>query len=125
MNLTTGTTATVYLTLKEKQTLASPNYLFAFVQRTTNREVFFVKTGASDTSTAKDRYNRFTLDVDQLFEGFIGEYHYTIREQASSTNVDPEQSGAILETGMMQLSEPTDDAYEFTIYETDNTYVTR
>jgi hypothetical protein len=125
MNLTTGTTATVYLTLTEKQTLTNPNYLFLFVQRTTNREVVFVKSNAGDTSTAKDRYNLFSLDVDQLFEGYIGEYHYTVREQASLTNLDPEQSGAILETGMMRLSEPTDEAYEFTTYETDNTYVTR
>jgi hypothetical protein len=125
VNLTSGTVETVYFTLKERQTLTSPNYLFIFTQRTTNREVAFVKTNASDTSTAKDRYNRFTFDVDQLFCGFIGEYHYEVREQSSTSNLDPTLSGKILETGMMRLNEAPEDSYEFTTYETDNTYVTR
>jgi hypothetical protein len=125
VNLTTGTVATVYFTLTEKQTLGSPNYLFLFTQRTTNREVAFVKLNATDTSPAKDRYNRFSFDVDQLFCGFIGEYHYEIREQSSTSNLDPTLSGKVLETGMMRLNEPAEDAYAFTTYETDNIFVTR
>lgn len=125
VNLTLGTVLDVYLTLTEKQTLTAPNYLFRFVQRTTNEEITFVKSNGSDTSTAKDRYNRFIFDVDQLFCGMVGEYHYYVYEQASASNTEVSLTGNLLETGMMRLNEPTENVYTFTAYETDNSFVTR
>jgi hypothetical protein len=125
INLTLGSTDNVYLTLTEKATLASPNYLFRFVQRTTNREVRFVKTNGDDLSAYPERYNQFAFDVDQLFCGEVGEYHYFIYEQASASNTELENTGAVLETGMMRLSEAVEDRYAFEAYQTDNEYITR
>lgn len=125
INLTAGTTANVYLTLTEKATLSAPNYLFRFVQRTTNREVRFVKTDADDLSQYPERYNLFAFDVDQLFCGDVGEYHYYIYEQASASNTELDNTGALLETGMMRLSEAAEDRYAFEAYQTDNEYITR
>lgn len=125
INLTAGTTANVYLTLTEKATLSSPNYLFRFVQRTTNVEVKFVKKDADDTSPYPDRYNLFSFDVDQLFCGQIGEYHYSVYEQASASNIEIENTGTLLETGIMRLNEAAEDVYAFESYQTDNEYITR
>lgn len=125
INLTLGSTDNVYLTLTEKATLASPNYLFRFVQRTTNREVRFVKTDADDLSAYPERYNQFAFDVDQLFCGEVGEYHYFVYEQASASNIELENTGALLETGIMRLNEAAEDVYAFEAYQTDNEYITR
>ena len=125
INLTVGETAQVRLTLTEKQTLASPNYLFRFVQRTTNEEIKFVKKSSDDTSPYKDRYNLFSFDVDQLFCGMIGEYHYYVYEQSSASNTEIDLTGNLLEQGLMKLNEASEDTYQFTAYETDNTFVTR
>ncbi|MAF36273.1 hypothetical protein CL622_04105 [archaeon] len=34
-----------------------------------------------------------------------GRYHYTIREQESTTNLDPDLSGDIIERGIMLLAD--------------------
>lgn len=125
INLTLGTTANVYLTLTEKQTLTSPNYLFRFVQRTTNEEIKFVKKYTDDTSPYKDRYNLFSFDVDQLFCGEVGEYHYYVYEQASAYNLELDSTGKLLEEGIMRLNQAPEDTYSFTTYNTDNTFITR
>jgi hypothetical protein len=125
VNLTLGTVVNVNLTLTEKVTLSSPNYLFRFVQRTTNEEILFVKTSADDTSNYKERVNTFSFDVDQLFCGKVGEYHYYVYEQASSSNTELELTGALLEQGIMRLNEDPEDSYKFTTYTTSNTFVTR
>ena len=125
INLTLGTTANVYLTLTEKETLTSPNYLFRFVQRTTNDEIKFVKKSSDDLSQYKDRYNLFSFDVDQLFCGHVGEYHYYVYEQASASNLEVDLTGNLLEEGIMRLNENPEDTYSFTTYNPDNTFITR
>jgi hypothetical protein len=96
------------LTLKEKTTLSSPYYLFQFKNDSTNESEYFI---ASDNSTEKDRYNRFTVteksspnnlngEVELAVPGF---WTYTIREQASSTNLNPDDSGAIVEVGKVKV----------------------
>lgn len=125
INLTIGSTDNVYLTLTEKATLTAPNYLFRFVQRTTNKEVRFVKTDADDLSAYPDRYNKFAFDVDQLFCGEVGEYHYYIHQQTSASNLELDTTGKLLETGIMRLSEAAEDRYEFEAYQTHNEYITR
>lgn len=125
INLTLGETVNVYLTLTEKATLSSPNFLFRFVQRTTNKEVRFVKTDADDLSAYPERYNKFAFDVDQLFCGEVGEYYYFVYEQASASNIELDSTGALLETGIMRLNEAAEDSYAFEAYQTDNEYITR
>jgi hypothetical protein len=115
----------VYLTLTEKETLTSPNYLFRFVQRTTNDEIKFVKKSSDDLSQYKERYNLFSFDVDQLFCGHVGEYHYYVYEQASASNLEVDLTGNLLEEGIMRLNEDPEDTYSFTTYNPDNTFITR
>ena len=125
MYLKLGTFVDVLLPLKDAETLASPDYLFRFVQRTTNEEITFVKTSAQDTSAYPDRYRKFSFDVDQLFCGMIGEYYFYVYEQMSSSNLDYTAAGSLLTFGVASLVEADGDAYEVTHYNTDNTFITR
>ena len=125
MYLKLGTVVNVLIPLKDAETLASPDYLFRFVQRTTNEEIAFVKTSAQDTSAYPDRYRKFSFDVDQLFCGMIGEYYYYVYEQMSSSNLDYTAAGNLLTFGVASLVEADGDAYEVTHYNTDNTFITR
>lgn len=125
INLTIGQSQYVYLTVQESLTLSSPNYLFRFVQRTTNEEIKFVKKSSDDVSLYKERYSKFLFDVDQLFCGEIGEYYYYIYEQASASNLEIENTGKLLETGIMRLNPATDDVFTFTKYQTNNIFTTK
>jgi hypothetical protein len=124
IQLTQGETEFIYLTLTEKQTIASPNYLFRFVNRTTRDEVAFVLLFALDVSIYKDRYNKFSIKVPKYFGlGNIGEWLYYVYEQTSAYNVDYTQATGLLEEGIMKLSPST--TFEYTQHEVDNTYITR
>jgi len=125
LNLQLGTTPYIYLTLRESETLTSPNYLMRFVQRTTNAEVRFVLRSSADVSAYPERYQKFLIDVDQRFCGYVGEYHYFIYEQASATNLEPESAGKMLEQGIARVTPAAGDAYTFTAYQTDNEYTTK
>jgi hypothetical protein len=119
-----GHTDEVIVTLKEKQTLAAPNYLFHFKQRTSNDIVAFVLLNAADLSTHKDRYNKFSINgVTHFANELAGEWEYRIYEQASTTNLLPLLSAGLLETGIMRLS--ATDNFDFTEYETNNTFIVR
>ena len=110
------------MTLTEKQTLTSPNYLFVFENRSTNTEVKFVKLNAADISAYKDRFNEFNIVVNSYFNTSLnGQYTYTIYEQASTTNTDPTGLN-LLETGIMELEGTT---ISFTEYETTSTFTIR
>lgn len=122
--LVKGEVNNIVLTLKEKQTLASPNYLFRFVHRSLNTEARFVVLKTSDTSPYKDRYNQFSIITNNYFsDKESGEWEYYIYEQNSNINVDPAYATSLLETGIMRLSENT--TFEFTKYQTSNTFITR
>jgi hypothetical protein len=124
IQLTQGATEYIYLTLTEKQTLTTPNYLFRFVNRTTRDEVTFVLLNAADVSLYKDRYNKFSIKVPKYFSlGNIGEYLYFVYEQESAYNVDYTKATGLLEEGIMKLSPST--TFEYTQHEVDNTYITR
>jgi len=97
------------LTLTEKTTVTNPTYLFEFKNLQTNTSIYFISI---DTSTAKNRYNKFVIQetdgAENLLNSIItlsleGQYSYVIREQASTTNLDPSLSGAIVETGKVTL----------------------
>lgn len=100
---------TVVLTLSEKTTISNPFYLFEFKNLQTNKSIYFI---SNDYSVAKNRYNKFDIvetdGVVDLLNSTInlsldGQYSYVVREQSSSTNLDPSLSGAIVETGKVTL----------------------
>ena len=122
--LTKGQTSDVIVTLTEKQTLAAPNYLFYFINRTSNDVVAFVKLNNTDTSAHKERFNKFSINATTYFNGELaGEWTYYIYEQTSTSNVDPDLATGLLETGILRLDDT--DNFEFTEYETNNTFKVR
>jgi hypothetical protein len=124
MLMTISATQSVYLTLKEKQTLASPNYLFVFTQRTTNDVIAFVKLNNTDISAHKERYNEFSLVTNTHF-AMEGEYHYAIYEQTSTTNVNPLNATTLLETGIARVIPASANEFEYIGHESENNYITR
>lgn len=122
IQLTKGQTQFIYLTLTEKQTISSPNYLFTFKNRSTNTEVKFVLLNAADTSLYKDRYNKFSIKVDKYFSSKPrGQWTYSVYQQTSTSNTDI-TGLTLLESGIMWLN----DAEEiYTEYQTKDTYKIR
>jgi hypothetical protein len=122
IRLTKGQTQNIILTLTEKQTITSPNYLFVFENRSTNTEVKFVKLNNTDVSAYKERYNEFSIVVNTHFNTSLnGQYTYTIYEQTSTSNTNPTGLN-LLESGIMELSGTT---ISFTEYETTSTFTIR
>ena len=105
IQLSKEATQYIYLTLTEKQTIALPNYLFRFVNRSTNEELKFVLINAKDVSLFKERYNKFSIVTDKYFANkLIGQYTYYVYEQTSISNTDIEGK-VLLESGVMMLNE--------------------
>lgn len=122
IHLTKDSTQFIYLTLKEKQTLTSPNYLFRFVNRETRAEVTFVLLFAADTSLFKDRYNKFSIDVNKYFGwADAGEWLYYIYEQTSQYNKDYTEATGLLEEGLMRLN--NNSTFTYVEHSVDNTYI--
>lgn len=121
INLTKGLTQNIYLTLTEKQLLTDPNYLFRFINRSSNEEVKFVLLNATDTSLFKDRYNKFSIVTDTYFSSSInGMYVYEIYEEAGTgTSITGLN---MLESGIMMLNSTST---IFTNYTTTDTYKIR
>lgn len=106
IHFTKSTNSGIILTLTEKQTLTSPNYLFWFKSRGTNQEVKFVVLNASDLSPHKDRYNEFSIAVNTYFGSSPeGDWEYKIYEQTSTSNLNPALATGLLEVGIMRLSD--------------------
>jgi len=122
--LTKGVTSQIILTLKEKQTLSAPNYLFVFTHRGSNIEVKFVILNAADTSAFKDRFNQFSIVTNTYFgTQDSGEWEYQIYEQTSPTNTNPSLATGLVETGIMRLSEST--SFTYTKHQPNNTFIVR
>ena len=121
INLTKAATQNIYLTLTEMQLLTAPNYLFRFINRSSNEEVKFVLLNAADTSLFKDRYNKFSIVTDTYFSSSVnGMYIYEIYEEAGTgTNITGLN---LLESGIMMLNSPST---IFTNYTTTDTYKIR
>jgi hypothetical protein len=98
----------VILTLSEKTTISNPNYLFEFEDNQSKDLLYFI---CEDVSNFKYRFNKFVITETATPDNLLGEvelvndgqYAYTIREQVSSTNLDPLLSGDIVETGKVQV----------------------
>lgn len=125
IHLTKGQTTKIVLTLKEKQTLSAPNYLFFFKSRSTDKTKAFVLLNSADLSAYKDRFNAFNIVTNSYFANYdSGEYTYAIYEQTSSSNLDPALATNLLELGQMSLKNSTE--FEFTTYnQTNNTFIVR
>jgi hypothetical protein len=122
IQLTKGATEFIYLTLTEKETIPTPNYLFVFKNRSTNNEVKFVLLYAADLSLYKERYNKFSIKVDKYFSSKPrGQYSYSVYEQTSTSNTDI-AGLTLLESGVMWLNE-TENVY--TEYQTNDTFKVR
>lgn len=121
INLTKGLTQNIYLTLTEKQLLTDPNYLFRFINRSSNEEVKFVLLNATDTSLFKDRYNKFSIITDTYFSSSVnGMYVYEVYEEAGTgTSITGLN---MLESGIMMLNSTST---IFTNYTTTDTYKIR
>lgn len=123
ITLTQGNTETVVLTLTEKQTLSTPNYLFVFVSRMPEQVVKFVKLNNTDTSAYKYRYNQFSVIVNNYFSNSpAGEWKYFVYEQASATNKDETKATGLLEEGIMRLNNA--EAFEYVQHEIETEYIT-
>lgn len=114
----------IILTLTEKQTLAAPNYLFIFTNRSDNSEVKFIKLNNQDISAHKERYNKFNIDTKHEFDDKLaGEWTYQVYETTHTNNLNPAQATSLLETGILRLNDNTQ--FGFTEYETNNTFKVR
>jgi len=122
--LTKGQTNSIILTLKEKQTLTNPNYLFVFTHRGSNIIRSFVLLQAANISAFKGRYDEFSIVTNTYFTNYdSGEWEYEIYEQASTSNTNPSLATSKLETGIMRLDEATD--FTYTKYQPNNTFIVR
>jgi hypothetical protein len=105
IQLTKGQSDYIYLTLTENQLLVSPNYLFIFLNRSTNTEVKFVLLNAADISAYKERFNKFMINVDRYFSSKQkGQYIYYVYEQTSNNNTSSDNLN-LLESGIMELND--------------------
>ena len=124
IHLTKGNVQNIVMTLTEKKTLASPNFLFYFKHRSTNEVVAFVFLNASNTSLFQYRFDQFSITVNTNFANATeGEYEYFIYEQTSTTNINPANATGLLESGIMNLNAAT--SFAFTKYQTSNSFVVR
>src|SRR3990167_9003763 len=108
----------VTLNEKTENDLSEVVYLWELKNNTTNQSFFFI---AFDTSQKKERYNRFRfyetntpeLVVIPELNGIpefgcgklspMGIWNYFVRDQVSKTNLDPELSGNIVESGIVEI----------------------
>lgn len=121
------TDSKIVVTLNEKRTLTDAviAYLIIFTHSITKQVNAFVYSTGDDESADQDRYNQFTLeDVSSKFSNFpIGEYHYTIYQQLSVTNLDPALSDGEVESGKMMLID-SNAAEVFTTFTEPTTFIT-
>lgn len=122
IQITKNATNNIALTLTEKCTLTSPDYLFVFQSDETRDSYEFI---AADTSTYTDRYNLFAIiETNSTPDPLAGEvelplvgfYTYTIYEQNSATNLNPANATGIVEVGKVQVIDTpsTDSEYSNT-----------
>lgn len=125
--LTRNATSEFVCTLKEKQTLTAPYWLFRFVKDGTNEEVTVVYTDNDDTSTNKTRYNRFSI-TEGGFSPIIlpsGIWTYYIYEQTDIRNTDYTLATTLCEIGQVKVSSSVNDqiasAPDYTFQYTEST----
>lgn len=112
LQLTSGqSNEKIIVTLNELKTLDEPFYLFRFVHVGTGQVVSFVRFPAVDESLFQGRYNKYNVDTSIVFlDRPPGEWHYTVYEQISAINTDPDSASirGVLEYGKMMLVPATE-----------------
>jgi len=112
----TDTAAPLIVTLTERVTIDAPYFLFVFTHVLTKQVVSFIKSEAQDESDYPERFNQYTINPAAVFLNKpIGEWHYTIYQQASSSNTSPDATQGALEYGKMIMER--DPAFAYTIYD--------
>ena len=103
--LTRAATSTFVCTLKEKQTLTTPYWLFRFVKDGTSQEMTVIYSSNDDTSTNKTRYNRFEIEEGGLTTLVLpsGIWTYYIYEQTTGSNTNYVNSTSLCETGQVKV----------------------
>ena len=122
IHITRGATNYIYTTLKEKRSTATTFYYLISCENVLTKETknFIPKSVAITT----DRYEKLEIlenDTEVLASGKVklkpaGTWHYTIYEQTSSSNLDPDDESVvgILERGILQVSKATEEvSYNF------------
>lgn len=111
-----NTATELILTLTEFVTINTPYYLFVFINVTTKDQVKFIKAEIDDESEYPQRYNKFTINAADVFNGQLsGEWHYKVYQQSSATNTDPDATEGTLEYGKLILNRATE--FSYTMYE--------
>ena len=112
----------IIVTLNELKTLTDPYYLFRFKHVETKQVVSLIFAAAVDESPHPARYNQFNVaTVTSFLDKPVGEWHYSVYEQASSSNTDPEVATGLLEKGKLLLLPASE--YELdAIYGNDTTF---
>lgn len=125
IHLIKGQTNSVVLTLSEKCTLSSPNYLWVCKSRNTNETISFVILGSADVSSYKTRFNKFNIVTSNYFASSTnGEWTYMIYEQTSTSNLNPSLATGLVETGQFSLNDSSE--FSFNTYNSaNNTYKVR
>jgi hypothetical protein len=86
----------------ELATIVNPYYLFIFTSSNED-EVIFVGTNISTDA----RYQKINVLNAVFNTKESGTWRYEVREQISSTNIDPALSGVVVEYGFMYLHDAT------------------
>lgn len=109
IKITKATSNEVILTLKEKQTIDNATFLFNFRHDNTKQEKAFL---AADTSSFKNRFNRFTIEEnasETLSSGIVslreGFHTYEVYEQSSTSNLNVQEATNLvpIEVGKVQV----------------------
>jgi hypothetical protein len=97
----------VVLTLSEKTSIASPTYLFEFINDATKETKLFI---SQDYSNNKERFNIFNIietSTEVPLTGrvslSVGNWKYNIYQQTSTTNLVVANSGAKVENGRVDV----------------------
>jgi hypothetical protein len=114
ITITRGTTNQIILTLTEKVSISNPVFLFEFTNDQTRQAYCFI---AADVSLFTYRYNAFqvtettspNLLSSQVSLSSPGDYHYAVYQQSSVTNLDPNQTLGLLETGKLRVMNASGD----------------
>jgi hypothetical protein len=116
---TKGDNAQMDLTLTEKQTIPGAKFLFVFENDEFQQARFF-KLASADQSAFTDRYNRFTIAVNDYFADKIeGQWMYKVYEQETDDVSTTTSGKTCLETGIMLLKSSTTSASQYTPTQTE------
>jgi len=105
-------------TVSERTTITNATYLFTFINDQSQKTKSFI----AQHILSNIRYDKFIIEesnTEDLENGVvtldqIGQWSYTIREQASATNLDPLLSGDIVEEGIVKVFETSTTIPTFT-----------